>query len=376
MTDPRIDRLAEILVRYSTRVKPGDLVGVTGLPFSPEALPLMQAVAREVLRAGGHPLPYLENRFTEGLDRILYEEGSDDQLTYLEPWAEQIMSSLDCDIKIMAATNTRRLSGLDSTRIAVHRRSRAELLNLRFKRAAEGALRWVISLMPTAAYAQDAEMSLNAFADLVFAGTYADRDDPIALWRKRSETQARFVRKFDGKRTVVVQGPHIDLTFSIEGRRFINCDGQRNMPDGEIFTGPVEDSVDGWMESTFPAIHMGVDVGRVRLRFQDGRAVEAQAEKHQEHLSAMLDSDEGARRIGEFGIGTNEQIKIFTKNMLFDEKIGGTIHLALGAAYPETGGVNKSGIHWDLLCDMRDGGTITVDGKRIYESGRFERIGG
>jgi aminopeptidase len=371
VTDPRIDRLAEILVRYSTKVNPGDLVGITGFPFSPEGLPLMEAVFREVLRAGGNPFPYLENRFTEGFDRILYQEGGDAQLVYQEPWAEQRTRFLDCDIKIMAATNTRGLSGVDSSRIALHRRSRAELFTLYLRRGAEGSLRWVISLTPTPAYAQDAEMSLSAFSEFVYASTCADRDDPISFWKQLSETQAVLVEKLANKRAVSVQSPHIDLTFSIEGRIFVNCDGERNMPDGELFTCPVEDTVEGWMESSFPAIHRGVDVGRVRLRFEHGRVVEAEAEKNQDYLSAMLDTDDGARRVGEFGIGTNTQIKTFTKVMLFDEKIGGTIHLALGASFPETGGVNKSAIHWDLLCDMREGGNITIDGKRVYESGRF-----
>jgi aminopeptidase len=371
MTDPRLDRLAEILVNYSTRIKPGDLVGITGVPFSPEGLPLMEAVFREVLRAGGHPYPYLQNRYVQDFDRILYQQGNDEQLAYMEPWAEQVTRSLDCDIKIMAATNTRRLSSVDSSRIALHSRTRAELFNLYLERASEGALRWVLTLMPTAAYAQDADMSLSEFADFLFASTYADQDDQMTIWKRLSEIQAELVEKLRGKRTVVVQSPHVDLTFSIEDRIFVNCDGECNMPDGEIFTCPVEDSVRGWMESSFPAIHKGVDVGRVRLRFEDGRVVEAEAEKKQDYLTAMLDTDEGARRVGEFGIGTNEQIKIFTKNMLFDEKIGGTIHLALGTSYPETGGVNKSAIHWDFLCDMREGGIIAVDGKQVYEAGSF-----
>ncbi len=371
MNDPRIDRLAEILVRYSTRVKSGDLVGITGYPFSQEALPLMEAVFREVLRAGGHPYPYLEARYTEGLNRILYAEGSDDQLQYLEPWVEQMTRSLDCDIIIMAATNTRALSAVDSSRIALHSHARAELFNLYLTRAAEGALRWVIAPMPTSAYAQDAEMSLGEFSDFVFASTYADRDDPIAVWKQISKNQAGLVKKLAGKDKVTVQSPHVDLSFSIRGRSFVNCDGDRNMPDGEIFTCPVEDSANGWMHSSFPAIYKGVDVGQVRLVFKEGRVVEAESEKNQSHLTEILDTDEGARRIGEFGIGTNDQINVFTKNMLFDEKIGGTIHLALGASFPETGGVNKSGIHWDLLCDMREGGSITADGKRVYESGRF-----
>jgi len=371
MNDPRIDRLAEILVRYSTKVKSGDLVGIMGYPFSPEALPLMEAVFREVLRAGGHPYPYLEARYTEGLDRLLYTEGSDDQLQYLEPWAEQMIRSLDCDIIIMAATNTRALSAVDSSKIALHSRARAELFNLYLKRAAEGDFRWVIAPMPTSGYAQDAEMSLSEFADFVFASTYVDRDDPIAAWEQLSKYQAELVKKLAGKDKVTLQSPQVDLSFSIRGRTFLNCDGECNMPDGEIFTTPVEDTVSGWMQSSFPAIYKGVDVGQVRLGFKEGRVVEAESEKNQSHLIEILDTDEGARRIGEFGIGTNDQIKVFTKNMLFDEKIGGTIHLALGTSYPETGGVNQSGIHWDLLCDMREGGIITADGKRVYESGRF-----
>jgi aminopeptidase len=366
-----MNRLAKILVHYSTEVRSGDLVGITGSPFSAEALPLMEAVFREVLRAGGHPAPYLRNGSTEDLTRLFYEEGSDEQLEYLEPWVEQRIRCLDCDIKIMAATNTRSLSGMDGSRIAVHRRARADLFNLYLRRAAEGSLRWVVCLTPTAAYAQDAEMSLGQFADFVFASTYADRDDPVALWKRLSESQSVLVEKLAGKDMVAVQSPHVDLSFSIEGRKFVNCGGDFNMPDGEIFTCPVEDTVNGWMESSFPAIHRGVDVGQVRLRFRNGRVVEAEAEKNRNHLSAMLDTDEGARRVGEFGIGTNGQIKIFTKNMLFDEKIGGTIHLALGASYPEAGGINRSAIHWDFLCDMREAGVITIDGKRVYESGKF-----
>jgi len=236
---------AQELVRYSAKVKPGDLAGITGLPFSPEAFPLMEAVFREVLRAGGHPFPYLETRNTEGLANVFYEEGNDAQLEYLEPWAEQMVRALDCYIVIMAATNTRSLSKVDSSRIALHSRARADLFNLYLKRAAEGAMRWIISLMPTTAYAQDAEMSLSEFADFVFASTCADQDEPIAVWEQLSEIQAELVEKLAGKRTVAVQSPHTDLRFSIEDRTFINCDGDRNMPDGEIFTCPVEDTVNG-----------------------------------------------------------------------------------------------------------------------------------
>ena len=371
MSDPRIDKLAQVLVRYSVAAKPQELVGISGAPFSPQALPLMEALLREVYRAGAHPIPYLQVPSTEGFDRIFFSEANDDQLKFRQPWTEQMLRSLDCDIGIMASTNTRRLSRADSSKMSIASRAVSDLVSLYFKRAAEGSLRWVLCAAPTAGYAQDAEMSLPEFEDFVFACTFADQEDPVSMWRSISETQSALVKRLAGKRSVAVKGPHVDLTFSIEDRVFINCDGRLNMPDGEIFTGPVEESVNGWMESSFPAIFRGVDVGQVRLVLKEGKVIEADAEKHQEHVTAMLDTDEGARHIGEFGIGTNNQITLFTKNMLFDEKFGGTVHFALGAGYPETGAKNESSIHWDLLCDMRDGGQITVDDKLFYESGRF-----
>jgi aminopeptidase len=185
------------------------------------------------------------------------------------------------------------------------------------------------------------------------------------------EKQKKLVDWLEGKQRIELKGPHVDLNFSIEGRSFENCDGKKNMPDGEIFTGPVEDSVNGWIESTFPANYFSVEVGQVSLRFENGRVVYAKAEKHQEHLEAMVETDEGSHRLGEFGIGTNKGIKSFTKNILFDEKIAGTIHVALGNGYNETGSLNESTVHWDFLCDMRQGGQIIVDGQTIYDSGEF-----
>lgn len=175
-----------------------------------------------------------------------------------------------------------------------------------------------------------------------------------------------------GKDEVVVKGPNVDLKLSIKGRNFINSDGKTNMPSGEIFTGPVEDSVEGWVRFTYPAIRLGREVEGIELKFEKGKVVEATAEKNEPFLLEMLEVDEGARYVGEFAIGTNKRINRFIKNMLFDEKTGGTIHMALGAGYPQTGSVNKSGIHWDMICDMRDGGQIYVDGELFYEAGEFK----
>ena len=214
-------------------------------------------------------------------------------------------------------------------------------------------------------------MSLEEYEDFVYSSMLVDTEDPVSLWEEIGRKQKRLVEWLAGRKTVQVKGKHVDLNFSIEGRTFISCDGHYNMPDGEIFTGPVEDSVNGWLESTYPAIHYGVDVGKVSFRFENGIIVRADAEKNQAHLDKMLATDQGSHRLGEFGIGTNNAIKVFTKNMLFDEKIGGTIHVAAGLGYPESGAKNESAIHWDFLCDMTDGGQITVDGQQFYNSGRF-----
>ncbi len=372
MKDPRLQNLARILVHYSTHIQPGERVGITAYGSAPEAYPLLTEIFREVLNAGGYPHIYFLPFLIEGIDSIFYSEANQNQLEYVDPFYEIIAKEFDCDIYFKCQSNTRSLSNVDPTRIQSRRRAYTELEKIYFQRAAEGSLRWVYALYPTPGFAQDAEMSLEQYEDFVYSATYADTDDPISSWQQVEQYQKRLVDWFRGKQRVELKGPHVDLSFSIEERTFISCDGKANMPDGEIFTGPVEDTVNGWFESTFPAIHDGVDVGQVALRFEAGRVVHAQAEKHPDHLIQAIDTDEGAHYLGEFGIGTNDRIQTFTKNMLFDEKIAGTIHVALGIGFPETGSKNESAIHWDFLCDMRAGGQIIVDDQLIYESGEFE----
>lgn len=214
-------------------------------------------------------------------------------------------------------------------------------------------------------------MGLHEFEDFVYSTTYSDRPDPIAAWTKIHDEQQRLVDWLAGKDSVEVKGPNIELSLSIKDRTFINSDGAFNMPSGEIYTGPVEDSVNGWVDFTYPAVLEGREVEGIHLEFEGGRVTNASARKNGEFLLKMLDLDPGARFLGEWAIGTNERIKTFTKNILFDEKIGGTIHMALGAGYPQTGSKNKSAIHWDMICDMREGGEIVVDGQNFYDSGNF-----
>ncbi|MCS6910932.1 MAG: aminopeptidase, partial [Anaerolineales bacterium] len=261
------------------------------------------------------------------------------------------------------------LSGIDPSRQARVRKANAPLTKTFLERAARKELRWVLTQFPTQALAQEAEMSLADYEDFVYGAGLLDQPDPVALWREEGARQQRLIQWLAGRESVVLKGTNIDLRLSIKGRKFIGADGKYNFPDGEIFTGPVEDSVNGWVRFRYPAIYGGQEVTDIELWFEDGKVVKEQASKNRELLTALLDTDAGARYLGEWGIGTNYGIRRFTKNMLFDEKMGGTIHLAVGASYPETGGNNESGLHWDMLCDMAES-EITVDGEVFYRNGK------
>ncbi len=365
MVDPRLTRLADLLVNYSVQVQPGEW---TLVQAEVVAVPLAREVYRAVLRAGGHPLTLL---FDEAISEIQYQEASDEQLVWVSPVERLLIEEADVMIALRATNNTRAMSNVDPAKMAKAQAARTELSAIHMRRAAAGELKWTLTQYPTQASAQEAEMSLSEYEDFVFGATFVDREDPIAEWQRISALQQRMVDWLKGKRHVTVKSANCDLSLSIEGRTFINSDGRRNMPSGEIFTGPVEDSVNGWVRFTYPAIYRGRAVEGVELRFQDGKVVEARASKNEEFLLSQLDIDAGARYLGEFAIGTNFGITKFTGNILFDEKIGGTIHMALGRSYPETGGKNESAIHWDMICDMRQGGEIYVDGELFYKDGAF-----
>jgi aminopeptidase len=282
-----------------------------------------------------------------------------------------ILETFDVSYHVLSDTNTKSLSSVDGARMARAAQARRELQEIFMRRQATGDLRWSVTLFPTEAYAQDAEMSLREYEDFCYGACLLDDPDPVASWKLIAAHQQKLVDWLKGKKTARVTGPHCDLTVGIEGRTFINADGTKNFPDGEIFTGPQEDVTEGHVEFTYPAIFLGREVDGIALTFEKGRVVKASAKKGEDFLLKMLDTDEGARTLGEFAIGTNNGIKEFTRNILFDEKLGGTIHLAVGASYPDTGGRNKSAIHWDMICDMRDGGEIAVDGVPFYRSGEF-----
>jgi len=373
MADQRIKNLARTLVNYCVEVREKDIVGIIAQPL---ATPLIQEVVREVLRGGGYPylLPYkvpLPMLGYEGLDKIFFEEANDDQLKHLNRYWEILNNDFDVRIFIQSEFSTQSIKDIDPERLKIHKMANKPINDTYFERMSTGDLRRVSTLFPTQAYADDAGMSLNDFEDYVYSVTFSDTDDPVGEWKKMREEQQHLVDWLKGKKEVQVRGPHADLSLSIEGRTFINSDGKQNMPSGEIFTGPVEDSVNGWVRFTHPCILTGKEVNGVELHFEDGKVVKASAEKNEDFLLSMLDMDQGSRFLGEFAIGTNLRINRFIKKILYDEKIGGTIHMALGQGYPITGSLNKSAIHWDMICDMRDGGQIIVDDELFYDSGKF-----
>ena len=365
MADPRVEKLADVLVNYSVAVKPGDKVFIEGGTL---AEPLLKAVLVKVLQAGGHPLTLSS---LPGMNELVYRYSSDEQLQHVPEAIKLILETYDVSIGIMAAANTKALSGIDPAKMVLRNQAETELMKIFMRRAASGELRWVGTQFPTNATAQDAEMSLGDYEDFVYGACMPDMDDPVGYWKRFSDWQQKIVDWFKGKEKVRVVGPDTDLRLSVAGRTFINSNGKNNMPSGEVFTGPVEDSAEGHVYFSYPAIHQGREVEGVRLWFEQGKVVKATAEKNEEFLLQTIDTDKGSRYLGEFAIGTNKGITRFTKSILFDEKISGSFHLALGAGYPETGSKNESAIHWDMICDLRSGGEIWVDDQLLYKNGQF-----
>ena len=365
MRDPRVANLARILVGYSTAVKQGDTVVIDGA--SP-AEPLLAAVYEEVLKAGGHPILQMS---LEGQDAIYYKHASDGQLDWISPPARWAAEQADVRISVGASTNPRELSSVPPERQQRRAQATGELMAKVMDRSAAGSFRWVFTLFPTAAYAAEAEMSRAEYEDFYFSACLANGGDPLSNWQQASAETQRLSDWIEGRQEVQVTAPGTDLRLGIVGRKFIASAGKHNMPDGEFFTGPVEDSVEGEVTFHLPAVLRGREVSGVRLRFESGKVVDAGAERGEEYLVKLLDTDAGARQLGELGIGTNYEIDRGTREVLLDEKIGGTVHMALGRSYPETGGVNESAVHEDLVCDLRRGGRITVDGEDLQVDGKF-----
>lgn len=370
MRDPRLEKLADVLVNYSVAVKADQLVRINSPPL---ALPLVSELYRRVVAAGAHAVVRLS---PEEFSEIFLKTASDKQLRYLNPLAKHEIETVDASIGIWAEENTKALTNTDASKMAAMSAARKPIMETFMRRAAEGKLKWTGTQFPCQAAAQDAEMSLSEYEDFVFAAGLLNRPDPVAAWKAISERQQRLADFLNGKSDYhVVAANGTDVRMSVAGKKWINCGGHENFPDGEVFTGPVIESVNGQINFSFPAVHHGREVTEVKLTFRDGKVVAASAGKGKDFLIKMLDMDAGSRFLGECAIGTNYNITRYTKNTLFDEKIGGTVHFALGAGYPETGNSNQSGLHWDMVVDLRQGGYVEIDGVKVNVDGRFTREG-
>lgn len=374
MRDPRLDKLAAVLVDYSCAIKPGQLVRING---SPVCLPLVEAIYEALVKRGAHVITRVN---PPALAEIFMEHANEEQLSYVPDLSVQEISTVDATIGIWADENTKAMTNVDPKRQGKVSAARKELSKIFMNRAATKELMWTGTMFPTQANAQDAEMSLREYEDFVFNAGHLDKDDPVAAWREIAASQQLLTDYMnDGRKEVRFRAANgTDLLVNVEGMTWINCCGNENFPDGEVFSGPNLNAPDGGVNGVvryhFPAVHHGREVHDIELTFEKGRVVDAKAGRNEEFLIAMLDQDEGARSLGEIAIGTNYSITRYTKNTLFDEKIGGTFHAAVGAGYPESGNSNESGLHWDMVCDLRapaGGGTIEVDGELISRDGKF-----
>jgi aminopeptidase len=361
MRDPRIANLAKVLTRYCIEAKRGQTIGVRGgLP----AVPLLEDIYRELLDVGA----FSDIRIVpDSFASTFFRHARAFSLQNLPPLERARARCVDASIAVHSEENTRSLSAVDPRKQAALSRTWAPVRRAMMKKP------WVVTLLPTQAFAQDAEMSLADYEDFVYGAMFVDEPRPVDRWRELKRDQDRLIARLRGADRIRIVADDTDLEFSVKGRTFINSDGHRNMPSGEVFTSPQESSAEGYIRYDFPVCTGGREVSGIRLVFRKGVVVEAGADKNADYLKRMLDSDPGARRLGELGIGTNRRIQRFTRQILFDEKIGGTVHLALGQSYAETGGRNHSALHWDMIKDLRRGGTLYVNGKAFQKDGRFVR---
>lgn len=370
MADARIPRtaslvqkLANVMVNYSLELQPGQKFWLRTTPLAEE---LNLAVYEEAIKAGANV--FVDQRIP-GADEIFFKYASDEQLDFVSPIRKILAETFDASLYIEAEHNSRSLAGIDGSRIARTRKAGAELFSKMMKRSADGSYRWCLTVYPTHAMAQDADMNLSDYREFVYNAGMLNEEDPVAFWKEQGRKQTELADWLKGHDRVVLKGSNVDITLSIKDRVFEISDGRYNFPDGEIFTSPVEDSVNGWIRFQYPALYDGQEVTDIELWFENSKVVKEKAAKNQELLTSLLNTDAGARILGEWGIGTNYGIQRFSKNMLFDEKIGGTIHFAVGAGFPECGGRNESGLHWDMLCDMAQS-EISVDGELFYQDGK------
>ena len=365
MVDERLNKMAKVLVDYSLSIKEGDSFLIQGHEIT---IPLIKEVYKEALLRGANPDVRV---LVEELQEILYKYGSNEQIKYVSPVIQCSSEKYNATLRIGGSYHSKPLINIDPAKIRSLETSRKKVGAAEQRRTLEDNLRWSITYIPTVAGAMEANMSLSEYEDFVFSACFVDKEDPIAEWKKLKWDQQKIVEFLMKKDHIRIVAKDTDLTLRVGGRTWVNSCGTTNLPSGEVFTGPIEDSLNGHICYTFPAIKSGTQVDNVHLTFENGRVVKAEAKQGVEFLDAMVNMDAGSCYAGEFAFGTNYGIKRFSNNILYDEKIGGTIHIALGAAYPFTGSKNESGLHWDMICDMREGGEVFADSELIYKDGKF-----
>jgi aminopeptidase len=358
--DPRA--FADLLAGYCLEVGPGQQISVRS---STEAAPLLLEVQRAILERDAWPILRID---LPGQTRGFYDHARDRHLDDISDLALAEAKGADANLGITATADVRELVGVDPARITRLARARRPLREAIMKK------RWCSTLWPTDALAGQAGMPLAEYEAFVSRALFLDQPDPVRSWGGLRTFQAKLIERLKSARDVRIEADGTDLTLRVAGRTWVNSDGKRNMPSGEVFTGPHENSANGRIRFTVRSAPEGVDVDGVELEFADGEVVSARADTGEEYLRRALETDAGAKFLGELGIGTNFGIDRPTGTILFDEKIGGTVHLALGRSYPETGGKNASALHWDLICDLRAGGRLTADGDVLMLDGRFARV--
>ncbi|MBC8059283.1 MAG: aminopeptidase [Clostridiaceae bacterium] len=365
MSDVRLSKLAKLLVNYSTVVKPGDFVLVTGEDVT---VPWMVEVVKEAVKAGAH----VENMISsQEVNEMKLKYGTSTQLKEENFLTKKALELADVWLSAWGTRNTKANSNTDASKIQDALKGATSWRKIYSAKMGDGSLRWCGTMFPTFADAQEASMSLSEYEDFVYGAGLLNTEDPVAEWKKISAQQDRWVKYLDTKKQIHIVSVDTDVKVNVSDRKWINCDGRVNFPDGEIFTSPVENDIEGHISFSFPGIYCGKEIEGIKLEVSKGKVVKATAKKGEDLLKTLLQIDEGSCYFGEVAIGTNYGIQKFTRNMLFDEKIGGTVHMAIGDSMPEAGGINRSSLHWDMLCDMREGGKIYADEELFYENGKF-----
>ncbi len=360
------EKYAKVLVDYSVKVQPGELTIIRTSSYLSQ--PLVKEIYKQVLQRGAHPVVRMA---VEGLSEIYIKNATNEQLEYIDPMTETEYEQAKNFISIGAPLNVKNMARLDSKKLAKRSGVMKHLTEKMLKRSAQGDLNWVIANFPTNALAQEADMSFEDYSEFLMKACYLHLENPAAKWQEIGQKQEKIAQYLNTKSKIRIIGEKTDITFNTSERIWKSCAGEYNFPDGEIYTSPVENSAEGQIYFDFPQIYNGNEAQKVLLTLKNGKVIDAKAAKGEEFLNNMLNMDDGSRFVGEIAIGTNEMIQDVTGNILFDEKIGGSIHMAIGASYPDTGGKNVSGLHWDLIKNMKNGGQIYADDVLIYENGKF-----